>query len=366
MAVRTISAIAAQDMSTSAGTFDNAGGWQFSAGSTITIAPGASILQVTIADDDAWFDDDDLNQTVFGDQDFFGTTVPHGTIIESEYVLRVADSTGAEYRLQAVTLNNDAFATHGFVFQGAIPPLGETMTVLDVADVVQSVDAYATAAGYAPVCFTKGTMIATPGGPRAVETLRTGDLVLTLDNGPQPLRLVTCQRRIFPPGLHPWRPVRIGAGELGDGVPASDLGLSPQHRVLVRDDTGGEWLVPAKAVAQTGGRQAERVTYFHLVLDHHGIVLANGLLCETFWPGEQAMASLDESTARQVSAILGSPEPARRFLRPGQARRMGCTFTGLGEGDMIAPEEEWRTLSVVTKQSPKFNGTEVTISQNRC
>ena len=33
----------------------------------------------------------------------------------------------------------------------------------------------------APVCFLEGTLIATPTGPRAVETLQQGDLVVTAD-----------------------------------------------------------------------------------------------------------------------------------------------------------------------------------------
>ncbi len=57
-------------------------------------------------------------------------------------------------------------------------------------------------------CFVAGTMIATPSGPRAVEDLRPGDLVETLDHGPRPLRWVG--DRVVA-GLGPLAPVRIAA-----------------------------------------------------------------------------------------------------------------------------------------------------------
>lgn len=44
-------------------------------------------------------------------------------------------------------------------------------------------------------CFTPGSLIATPFGERAVETLTPGDLALTHDHGPKILRWV-CRREL--------------------------------------------------------------------------------------------------------------------------------------------------------------------------
>lgn len=37
-------------------------------------------------------------------------------------------------------------------------------------------------------CYAPGTLIDTPDGPRPVQTLQPGDLLLTLDHGPQLIR----------------------------------------------------------------------------------------------------------------------------------------------------------------------------------
>ena len=74
-------------------------------------------------------------------------------------------------------------------------------------------------------CFTRGTLIETDKGPRAIETLQAGDLVWTLDAGHQPIRWIgetrlDAQALARAPHL---RPIRIAAGALGDGTPSRDL-----------------------------------------------------------------------------------------------------------------------------------------------
>jgi hypothetical protein len=148
---------------------------------------------------------------------------------------------------------------------------------------------------YAPVdpnflviCFGAGTRIETPDGPRAVETLAPGDLVITLDHGPQTIRSVWSGDR---PGIGPYTPVRIAAGTLGA---TRDLIVSQNHRVLVRhprvDLLFGvpEALVMAKSLVSGPSIRLEpspAVTYVHLFLDRHEIVLAEGVPSETFFPG---------------------------------------------------------------------------------
>jgi hypothetical protein len=138
------------------------------------------------------------------------------------------------------------------------------------------------------ICFAAGTAIDTPEGPRAIETLLPGDLVLTLDHGAQPIRSVWHGGR---PGIGPYTPVRIAAGTLGA---TRDLLVSRNHRLLIRHPRVAllfavpEALVMAKSLAGYDGfglEAARAVTYVHLLLDRHEIVRASGVLAETFFPG---------------------------------------------------------------------------------
>lgn len=81
---------------------------------------------------------------------------------------------------------------------------------------------YAPQLGDLHVCFLAGTPIATPTGEVPVETLRAGDLVLTRDQGAQPLVWATSSR-VTPEAIDrapDQRPIRIAAGALQRPAPA--------------------------------------------------------------------------------------------------------------------------------------------------
>ncbi len=80
-------------------------------------------------------------------------------------------------------------------------------------------------------CYVAGTLLATADGPRAIETLVPGDLVMTMDHGLQPVRWIGRSTCTVSDRL---APVRIAAGALGHGLPRRDLFVSQQHRMLVR------------------------------------------------------------------------------------------------------------------------------------
>jgi hypothetical protein len=132
-------------------------------------------------------------------------------------------------------------------------------------------------------CFAEGTRILTPDGEVAVERLKAGDLVLTFpDLTPSPI--IWRGRRHVHPGRHasPDRlnPVRVRVGALGEGAPHRDLRLSPDHAVFHRGV-----LVPVRLLinGETILREAvSEITYFHLALPEHQIVIAEGLTCETY------------------------------------------------------------------------------------
>jgi hypothetical protein len=202
------------------------------------------------------------------------------------------------------------------------------------------VSAYNTTISDRIVCFTAGTMIATPAGVRAVETLAVGDLVSTLDRGAQPVRWISSRKIALLGGADdPLRPVRIAAGALGVNMPAQDLLVSPQHRMLVRSRIAqtlfgaDEVLVAAKhLLGLPGVALAEDVTeivYVHFLCDQHEVVIANGAPSETMLTGAVALAAVGAEALEEIYAIFpelrGStdkPLGARRLLTGKEGRKL--------------------------------------------
>ncbi len=143
-----------------------------------------------------------------------------------------------------------------------------------------------------PPCFAAGTPILTPDGEVPVETLVPGDIVVTLDHGPQ--RVVWAgQRRVSGRGRH--APIRFATGAIGNPVP---LEVSPQHRMLIRGWRAellfGEPEVLVAACHLVNGDRISRaprdsVTYVHLMFDRHEIVHAAGVPSESFNPGADVL-----------------------------------------------------------------------------
>lgn len=167
------------------------------------------------------------------------------------------------------------------------------------------------------LCFAAGTLIATPAGPRPVETLRSGDMVLTADRGPRPLRWTGAQsvgtaEQIARPRR---RPVLIGAGALGAGLPRRELRVSPQHRLLI----GGRLVAAVRLIGRPGIRRDDAcrpVAWYHLLFDRHEILWAEGAPAESLLPGPQALAALTPAQRAEIlracPALLSGPvAPAR-------------------------------------------------------
>ena len=188
------------------------------------------------------------------------------------------------------------------------------------------------------VCFTRATLIDTPDGPRPVEDLRIGDLVLTLDRGAQPIRWIGSRKLDIELACIPrLRPVRIRAGALGAGVPKADLLVSPQHRVLLRSRIAArmfgaaEVLVAAKSLLGLDGIEVvddlPEVEYFHFTFDQHEIVFANGAEAESLFPGPEALKAVSPAARRELAEIFvdlanQSPEPAREIVKGARLRKL--------------------------------------------
>ncbi|WP_419729041.1 Hint domain-containing protein [Lichenicola sp.] len=169
---------------------------------------------------------------------------------------------------------------------GATTNPGESFTTL----VTAAPDTNIRGVSFAPVaadlaCFCRGTRILTERGELAVESLQEGDIALTLAGGTMvPARIVWIGQRRIDLERHPTpamvRPIRFAPDSLGDGQPSRPLLLSPDHAVLL-DGV----LVAARQLVNGGSITIETpasVQYFHVELEHHAILLADGAAAESY------------------------------------------------------------------------------------
>jgi hypothetical protein len=200
------------------------------------------------------------------------------------------------------------------LFSDGLPPAGRDLWV--VRSTLGRGTGPRTAARGGIICFTPGTLIATPAGPRPVETLRPGDRVETRDSGAQDI-LWTGARRMTGARLYAMphlRPIRIRAAAFGIARPDRDLIVSPQHRMLVRSRAAqalfntAEVLIAAEDLVNdtsvTVDLGLREVTYHHLLLPAHEIIVANGLETESFHPAGAALDALDPAQRAGLLALL--------------------------------------------------------------
>ncbi|WP_407519675.1 Hint domain-containing protein [Methylobacterium oryzisoli] len=150
-------------------------------------------------------------------------------------------------------------------------------------------DSNNTPGDYTPVCFVTGTPIrVVRDGAEVdvvVEDLRVGDQAVTASGHRRPIvwighRTLACRRHPRPGSV---MPVRIAAGAFGEGRPARDVFVSPGHAICV--DVLGAVLIPVSHLvngATIAQVEVDTVTYWHVELDRHDVLLAGGLPAESY------------------------------------------------------------------------------------
>jgi hypothetical protein len=149
--------------------------------------------------------------------------------------------------------------------------------------------------GGAMPCFARGTGILTPAGYLPVECLGPGDAVICHDGVARNL-VWTGHRTLDLQAASNDNPVRFAAGSLGPGVPARPVRVSPLHALFL-DGV----LVPACHLVNGATITRETpgaVTYYHLELARHGVLLADGMPAESY---------LDNGNRGEFSAQSGRP-----------------------------------------------------------
>ena len=134
-------------------------------------------------------------------------------------------------------------------------------------------------------CFLRGTRIWTPDGERRVEDLRINDLVVTSSGAAKPIQWMWGQRFERQSGQK-WgeelAPIRVARSALGPNTPHRDLYLSRYH-CLYLDGV----LIPAvdlinnSTIARVDAIHLKEIEYFHIKLERHSVIYAEGAACET-------------------------------------------------------------------------------------
>ena len=185
--------------------------------------------------------------------------------------------------------------------------------------------------GDAVLCVTAETHLRTAAGTTRACDLNVGDLVWTLDHGFQPIRWIgtrslTANELAKSPNQ---RPIRIARNALGKNIPAHDLTVSPQHRILSRSKVSNrmfdtpEVLIAANKLTPINGIDViglpTGVDYYHLLFDHHEIISAEGALIESLLIAEESTNLLDQydapPNAAQADLRKLAKIPARKIVK---------------------------------------------------
>ena len=326
----------------------------FNIGGTTTFS--GSTLNVTITDDDVFAEDYDTQAAIENPETgadavlanaetVFGNSYAAGTEIHAVAQVEVTNTTTGETGFaQIINISDSGFSESYLAFPFPVSP-GDSLTFVATDNDPVDGNAFGASQGYQYsqllVCFADGTRIKTETGARPVETLKVGDLVWTRENGLQPIRWIACRpvsgiAQLINEKL---RPIRIAPGALGKGVPRDPLRLSRQHRVLVTSNIackmfGSEGaLVPARYLVGQPGITVEHslkeTVYYHILMDRHEILDANGAACESLLLGPQVQGKMTIADPEEHALIFdalgdadGAMHPARPLPGPGQVKRL--------------------------------------------
>jgi hypothetical protein len=152
-------------------------------------------------------------------------------------------------------------------------------------------------------CFLKGTKIRTAGGERKIEDLVIGDLLPTMFGGLRPVQWI---------GRYPIKksdpskawvkdvlPVRIARSALAPDVPHADLYVTAAHSLLVDGVLApAETLINGTTITRYEAREHDELEFFHIKLESHDVVYAEGAPAETLLKAEESAVNFADYLRR--------------------------------------------------------------------
>lgn len=149
-------------------------------------------------------------------------------------------------------------------------------------------------------CFLPGTQILTPEGEIGIEKLHAGDLIVTISGEAKPIKWVGYrrhERREDQDWDRGTLPVLISSGAFDGVLPSRDLYVSDAHCFFING-----LLIPAihlvngHSIRKCDSFEADVIEYYHIELDGHDVLFANGAPAETLFgnANREIMDNFDE------------------------------------------------------------------------
>ena len=145
-------------------------------------------------------------------------------------------------------------------------------------------------------CFFLGTRLLTPAGEMPIEHLTIGDRLVTFSGETRTVRWiarVAFDRERGAPWSAEVQPVRISEGALGSCRPSRHLLLSRCHMLY----SNGVLLPVSNLIngrtITTVSPATDRLEYFHVEIDQHEVLLANGTPCESLLASTESRRHFD-------------------------------------------------------------------------
>jgi hypothetical protein len=136
-------------------------------------------------------------------------------------------------------------------------------------------------------CFLRGTAIRTvDGGDKRIEDLAVGDLLPAVFGGVCPIQWIGRYHSKRPDPTKAWvkdvLPIRVARSALGPDIPHTDLFVTKAHALLIDDVLVPVCnLINGSTVTPYDASRLDELEFFHIKLEHHDVIWADGAPCET-------------------------------------------------------------------------------------
>jgi hypothetical protein len=168
-------------------------------------------------------------------------------------------------------------------------------------------------------CFLKGTTIRTVDGDKKIEELAVGDVLPTVFGGTRPIQWIGRYHFKKSDPEKAWVrtvvPIRIARSALAPNVPHADLYVTETHSLLIDGVlVAAGNLVNGTTITRHDARGLDELEYFHIKLEGHDVIYAEGAPSETLLNVDENAANFAEYF-RRYGAATAEETPCAPLLR---------------------------------------------------